>query len=179
MRRTAAWRSPIRGFPIDGMTVEIGAPFEALRLAVTHDLVDHNGHMGIRSYTRLFDQATGPFYAALGLSRETLARHGATVFALQDTSWYIREVLLDDPLLITAQLVDHDHNKIVSFMTMIQERQSYVAASFELIEILMDRETRRPRRFPEAIACRLAAVNAAHDSLGRPSLSGRGIGIRR
>ena len=161
------------------MTVNIGAPFEALRLAVTDDLVDHNGHMGIRSYTRLFDRATGPFYAALGLSRESLARCGATVFALQESSWYIREVLRDDPLLITAQLVDHDHNKIVSFLTMIQERQNYVAASFELIEILMDRETRRPRRFPEAVACRLAAMRAAHDSLGRPSRSGQGIGIRR
>ncbi len=161
------------------MTVTIGAPFEALRLAVTHDLVDHNGHMGIRSYTRLFDRATGPFYAALGLSRDALAEEGATIFALQDTSWYIREVLLDDPLLITAQLVDHDHNKIVSFLTMIQERQNYVAASFELIEILVDLETRRPRRFPQAVASRLAAVNAAHDALGRPPLSGQGIAIRR
>ena len=179
MPRRAVWRGSIRGFPIDGMTEATGAPFEALRLAVTRDLVDHNGHMGIRSYTRLFDRATGPFYAALGLSRESLAHEGATIFALQDTSWYIREVLLDDPLLITAQLVDHDHSKVVSFLTMIQASQGYVAASFELIEILMDRETRRPRRFPEAVARRLADMQAVHDRLGRPRLSGRGIGIRR
>ncbi len=157
----------------------IGAPFEALRVVVTRDLVDHNGHMGIRAYTRLFDRATGPFHAALGLSRENLAEDGATILALQDTAWSLREVLLDDPLLITAQLVDCDHNKIVSFPTMIRERRNDVAASFALIEILMDRETRRPRRFPQAMAGRLAAVRAVHGSLGRPPLSGKGIGIRR
>ena len=161
------------------MTGLIGAPFEALRVVVTHDLVDHNGHMGIRSYTRLFDRATGPFYAALGLSRETLAADGATIFALQDTAWYLREVLVDDPLLITAQLVDCDHNKIVSFLTMIQERENHVAASFELIEILMDQETRQPRHFARETADRLAAVRAIHGRLGRPSLSGKGIGIHR
>ena len=157
----------------------IDAPFRAARLEVTRDLVDHNGHMGIRSYTRLFDGATGPFYAFLGISREELARHGATIFALQDTSWYRREVLFDDPIAIDAQLIDHDHNKVVSFYTMVQERDGYVAASFELIEILIDRETRRSRRFPDAIARRLAAVQEAHGRLGRPPLSGKGIGIRR
>ncbi len=160
------------------MISKIEAPFEASRLVVTRDLVDHNGHMGIRSYTRLFDDATGPFYAFLGLAREQLDRHNATIFALQDTSWYAREVLLDDPLVITAQLIDHDHNKAVSFFTMVQERESYVAASFELIEIVIDRETRKPRPFPEAITERLAAVQDVHDGLGRPPLSGKGVGIR-
>ena len=161
------------------MASKIEAPFEASRLVVTRDLVDHNGHMGIRSYTMLFDGATGPFYTFLGLTREELGRHNATIFALQDTSWYTREVLLDDPLVINAQLIDHDHNKAVSFFTMVHEQENYIAASFELIEIVIDRETRKPRAFPEGIAKRLAAVQDVHDGLGRPPLSGRGVGIRR
>ncbi len=157
----------------------IQAPFEATRREVTGELVDHNGHMGMRSYTALFDSAAGPFYAFIGLGGAELERHGATIFALQDTTWYSREVCSGDPLVITAQLIDHDHNKAVSFFTMVQERENYVAASFELIEILIDRRTRKPRPFPGAVADRLAAVLEAHRRLGRPPLSGRGVGIRR
>lgn len=161
------------------MSSPIEAPFKALRRKVTRDLVDHNGHMGIRSYTGLFDEATGPFYAFLGLGRADLGCHNVTIFALQDTSWYQREVQLDDPLAISAQLIDHDHNKIVTFYTMVQEREGYVAASFELIEIVIDRETRKPRPFPDVIGERLVAVQDAHDTLPRPPLSGKGVSIRR
>ena len=155
------------------------APFVALRATVAKAHVDHNGHMGIRSYTRLFDRATVPFYGWLGRSRAAVRRQGGTIFALQDTSWYRREAVLGDPLLIDAQLIDHDRNKIVSFFTMRQIRDDYVAACFELIEVFIDRDSRKPGRFPDGIAARLAEVQAAHGALGRPALSGRGVAIRR
>ena len=157
----------------------IAAPFSEVRLSVLDEHVDHNDHMGMRSYTRVFDQATSPFYDFLGISRQTVRRHSGTIFALQDTSWYRREVLLGDPLLITSQLIDHDHNKIVSFFTMIQTRDNYVAAGFELIEAFIDNETRKPGQFPDEIAARLNDVQTAHDVLERPAMSGRGIGIKR
>ena len=159
--------------------MSIATPFAGLRTMVRDEHVDYNGHMGIRSYTRLFDEAVGPFYDFLGLSREAVAAHGATIFALQDTAWYRREVMLGDPLLVTAQLIDHDHNKLVSFFEMRQTREDYVAACFELIELWIDRGTRRAGRFPPAVARRLGEVRAAHDRLGRPALAGQGVAIRR
>ena len=157
----------------------IDAPFDALCAIVAEEHVDHNGHMAMRAYTRLFDAATTPFYAYLGITRESVAGHGGTIFALQDASWYRREAMLGDPLTVSAQLIDHDRNKLVSFFTMRQTRDDYVAACFELIEVFVDRESRRPAPFPEPIARRLAEVQATHDRLERPALSGRGVGIRR
>tara|TARA_B100000676_G_scaffold81471_1_gene81501 strand:+ start:5177 stop:5659 length:483 start_codon:yes stop_codon:yes gene_type:complete len=159
--------------------MSIATPFAEFRTEVLEEHVDHNGHMGIRSYTRLFDQSTKPFYRFLGISRENLNAHGGTIFALQDTAWYRQEVMLGDPLLVTSQLIDHDHSKVVSFMTMHQTRDNYVAASFEIIEILISQETRKPKAFPDEIAQRLKEIQAAHNTLERPKLSGRGVGIRR
>ena len=159
--------------------MSVAAPFAEFRTTVKPENVDHNGHMGIRSYTRTFDEATGPFYTYLNISRDIVREHGGTIFALQDTAWYRREVMLGDPLLVTAHLIDHDHNKVVSFFTMYQTRDNYEAASFELIEIFIDQETRKPKPFPEVIAARLAEVQKAHDTLPRPALSGQGVGIKR
>ncbi len=157
--------------------MSIDSPFVLPDFLVGDEYLDHNGHMGIRSYTRIFDAATTPFYVWLGLSRKAVAAHDATIYALQDTSWYRNEVMHGDTVRITAQLIDHDHNKLVTFFTMMREND--IAACFELIEILIDRITRKPRAFPEEIMQRLQVVKEAHDQLGRPSLSGRGIGIVR
>jgi len=160
-------------------TMTVAAPFAEFRAEVLEEHVDHNKHMGIRSYTRIFDQATGPFYEHLGLSRSAVREAGGTIFALQDSFWYRREVMLGDPLQVSAQLIDHDHNKVVTFMDLHQTRDDYIAASFEIIEVFIDWETRKPGRFPDAIAARLAEVQEVHDRLERPKLSGQGVGIRR
>ncbi|MBC6439192.1 MAG: thioesterase family protein [Rhodospirillales bacterium] len=155
------------------------APFPALRTHVLAEHVDHNGHMGIRAYTRLFDEATTPFYVHLGISRDAVKNAGGTIFALQDTAWYRREVMQGDPLLITGQLIDFDNNKVVSFLTMQQMRDDYVAACFEIIEVFIDWETRKPGAFPETIMTRLAEVQAEQSHLERPRFSGRGVELKR
>lgn len=155
------------------------APFAEFRTPVKPEWIDDNGHMGIRSYTQVFDEAIGPFYRHIGLTREHLNVRGTTIFALQETAWYRREVMLGDPLLVTAQLIDFDHDKMVTFQRMHQTRDGYVAAMAEIIEIHIDRTTRRPADFAPEIAVRLSEVHAAHRRLGVPAESGRGVGIRR
>ena len=159
--------------------MSVPAPFAEFRTTVKPEWVDHNGHMGIRSYTHVFDEGVNQFYRFLGLSREVLKARGHTIFALQETSWFRREVMLGDPLLVTSQLIDVDHNKLVTFHHLHQTRDDYVAALYEIIEIQIGREARKPAPFPDETRERLAAVHAAHETLGRPPQSGQGVGIRR
>lgn len=159
------------------MTIE--APFAQFRAVVEPDWVDHNGHMGIRSYTHVIDQAVSCFYHYLGINRDLLNARGTSIFALQETSWFKREVMLDDPLLVTSQLIDFDHNKLVTFHQLHQTRDDYVAAMNEIIEIHIDMSTRKPTSFMDDTAERLATVHRAHQVLGRPPESGKGIAIPR
>jgi acyl-CoA thioester hydrolase len=135
--------------------------------------------MGIRSYTRVFDEAVGLFYRHLGLSREALDAAGGTIFALQETSWFKREAMLGDPLLVASQLIDRDHNKLVTFHRLHQTRDGYVAAAYEIVEIHIDAATRRPAPFAPAMRDRLSEALQVHQALGRPPESGRGIAIPR
>ena len=155
------------------------APFGEFRTEVAPEWVDHNGHMGIRSYTKVFDQAARLFYSHLGISRASLAPVNGSLFALQEGSWFRREVMLGDPLQVLSQLIDCDHNKVVIFHTLMQTRDDYVAAKNEIIEIHIAMDTRRPAPWPEPIQTRLAEVMAAHGGLERPAESGRGIAIPR
>jgi acyl-CoA thioester hydrolase len=155
------------------------APFAEFRTTVKPAWVDHNGHMGIRAYTRLFDRAIGRFYGFLGVTKAALETAGGTIFALQEGTWYKRELMLGDPLLVVSQLIDHDHNKLVTFHQLRQTREDYVAAMAEIIEIHIGRETRRPAPFPAAVRARLAEVMAEHAALPRPPESGQGIALRR
>jgi acyl-CoA thioester hydrolase len=155
------------------------APFAEFRTEVLPAWVDHNGHMGIRSYTKVFDQAVHHFYRHLGLTREALDAGGGSIFALQESDWFRREVMLGDPLLVVSQLIDCDHNKLVTFHTLRQTRDDYVAAMNEIIEIHVDMTTRRPAPFPPAIRASLEAAMAVHGTLERPAESGRGIAIPR
>ena len=155
----------------------VPAPFAQFRTTVKPEWVDHNGHMGIRSYTTVIDQAVSRFYRYLGLSRETLKAQGNSIFALQETSWFRREVMQDDPLLVTSQLIDFDHNKVVSFHQLHQSRDDYVAAMNEIIEIHIDMTTRKPAPFAKDISDRLEMVHQAHEILGRPRESGNGVAI--
>jgi len=159
--------------------MDIEAPFAQFRANVEPDWVDHNGHMGIRSYTLVFDRAVTTFYRDLRLGRDILKSLGGSIFALQETAWFKREVMLGDPLLVTSQLIDHDHNKLVTFHTLHQTRDDYVAAMYEIIEIHIDMTTRKPSPFPAEVADRLTAVQRVHAELEIPALSGRGIAIPR
>ena len=155
------------------------APYAEFRTEVVPEWVDHNGHMGIRSYTKVFDQAAHLFYRYLGINRDSLRAGNGSIFALQEGSWFRREVMLGDPLLVESQLIDCDHNKVVLFHTLIQTRDNYIAAKNEIIEIHISMDTRKPAPFPQAIQDRLAEVMALHGKLERPAESGRGIAIPR
>lgn len=155
------------------------APFAEFETVVDPEWVDHNGHMGIRSYTRVFDLAARRFYDFLGINRDSLKVGNGSLFALQEGSWFRREVMLGDPLRVHSQLIDCDHNKVVIFHTLIQTRDDYIAAKNEIIEIHIDMTTRKPAPFPAPIQARLAEVMALHGALERPAESGRGIAIPR
>jgi acyl-CoA thioester hydrolase len=160
--------------------MSIEAPFAEYRTAVQAEWVDHNGHMGIRSYTLVFDQAVSQFYKALKFSSRDLQKmHGSTIFALQETAWFKREVMLDDPLLVTSQLIDHDHNKVVTFHKLHQTRDDYVAAMYEIIEIHIDMASRKPTPFPAELASHLDKVQQVHSQLEIPPESGRGVALPR
>jgi acyl-CoA thioester hydrolase len=147
--------------------------------AVLPEYVDPNGHMNVGYYSVLFDKALDLPWEILGLGYAGIAASGRSSFALETHVTYQRELREGDPLDFTFQLLDFDAKRIHYFMTMLHERERWLAATSESISICIDMTTRRSTGWPDDQMAHLRVLHLAHLPRPRPSEVGRPIGIRR
>jgi acyl-CoA thioester hydrolase len=92
---------------------------------------------------------------------------------------YLREVVVNDPLRFTFQLLDYDSKRQHFFGCMYQAKEGYLAATHEWLTIHVDLKARRSAAMPEDKVAMLETMMADHAHLPRPDQAGRNIGIRR
>jgi acyl-CoA thioester hydrolase len=87
----------------------------------------------------------------------------------------------DAPYRVEAQLLDHDHKRVVLFLAMSDTGRDVVAATSEqmLISIDMTGEGPRSAQFLPAQAEAIERLAMADSGKPRPEAAGKGIGIRR
>ena len=71
-------------------------PYKSNSIKVTEDMCDHNGHMNVNYYYKLFDSVYSEMYCEkLGFDDDYLAS-GLSTFTLEDSIRYLKEFKLDD-----------------------------------------------------------------------------------
>ncbi len=145
----------------------VPAPLSAPIVRVSREWIDHNGHMNMAYYALVFDRAIDHFWREIGLGPEYTERTDGTTFALQSQIHYLKEVMLNDPLRVTFQLLDYDRKRIHCFMSMIHADKDYLAAIEERITIHVDSVARRSAPFPTEIFDSLKRLFYVHKSLPR------------
>jgi acyl-CoA thioester hydrolase len=136
-----------------------------LRMRVPAAYADANGHMNMRWYVAIFDDAGDELHARLGI-------HEGTV-DLEHHTWFVSEVLPGDEISVYARLVAHSPKRVHYLMFLVNETRSRLAAVFECMNACLDRHLRKTVPFPPEIAARVAALEAAHESLDwRPPVCG-------
>ena len=78
-----------------------------------------------------------------------------------------------------AAVCDADEKRLHMFHAMYHETEGYLAATNELMGLHVDLTQRRSAPFPETARAKIEALAREHETLDRPSQSGRIIGIRR
>ena len=141
--------------------------------------IDYNGHMNMAYYNLVFDRALDHVYDELGIGEAYVRRGEGTCFTAEIHVNYLQELLLDDPLKVTFQLLDWDGKRLHFFESMYHATAGYLAATSEQLALHVDLSTRRSAAFPEAVQTRLGALMTLHGSLERPAQVGRVMGIRR
>jgi len=155
----------------------IETPLTTHRAIVERAWIDHNDHMNMGYYMVVFDEATGGFFQACGLTREHRQKYDVTTFSLEGHITYNREVGLGDPLVMTTRLIGFDAKRIHYLHEMHHEKEGYLAATNELITLHVSQETRRSTAMAPHILERLAAIKAAHAALPPSPYIGRVIGL--
>ena len=92
---------------------------------------------------------------------------------------YLQELLENDPIRVTFQLLDWDAKRLHFFESMYHATEGYLAATSEQLAIHVDMTTRRTSPLPDTVQKQLAELMTAHAQLPRPAQAGRSIGIKR
>lgn len=157
---------------------EYNAPLEIHQATVKPEWIDYNGHLNMAYYVLMFDNATDGFFDLIDLGIDYVNRSQHSAFILESHVTYQREVILDDPLRFTLQLIDADEKRIHYYLEMFHTEQGFCASTSEQIAMHMDLAERRSKPFPKIMKHQIDLVLKAHANLPKPDNVGRSIGLR-
>lgn len=139
-----------------------------LRMTVPEAYRDENGHMNVRWYAAIFDEAGNTLHERLGLTPELHKAHGTGTMDLENHMNYLHEVMAGDRLAIFARLVACSAKRMHYLMFMVDETRGRLSAIFECINAFADLKLRKTAAFPAEVATMIEAGVAAGASLSWP-----------
>ncbi|MCP4358263.1 MAG: thioesterase [Chloroflexi bacterium] len=133
--------------------------------AITADYLDRMGHMNVRYYLHIFDDATWDLFAKFGMDRDYYTNSGNGSFALQQFIVYAAEVHAGETVGIRSRIIGRSEKRIHFMHFMINESTNRLAASMEILGSHADLTLRRTSPYPPEIASRLDMVIAEYNQL--------------
>ena len=136
-----------------------------LRATVPETYRDSNGHMNVRWYIALFDDAGDTLHDWMGLTQAYHTAHGTGTFDLEHHVNYIAEVLPGEDVAVYIRLVGYSEKRLHYLMFLVNVTRGKLAATLECINAFADLRVRRTAPWPPEVAAKLAAAVAADGGL--------------
>ena len=136
-----------------------------LRTTVPEAYRDSNGHMNVRWYVALFDDAGDTLHDWMGLTAQHHAAHGTGTFDLEYHVNFISEVLPGEDIAIYIRLVGYSEKRLHYVMFLVNATRGRLSATLECINAFADLRVRRTAPWPPEVAAKLAAAVAADHQL--------------
>ena len=153
------------------------APFLSSVMAIEPAWIDHNGHLNVAYYSVLFDRAIDELYVPLGLGPDYLKATNHSTMVVECHLRYLREVHIDAPLRITAQLVGFDAKRFHVYQEMLHAEEGWLSATCETMTVHVDMAAKKVAPFPQDVLAALERVRGAHAALPVPAAVGRKIAM--
>jgi acyl-CoA thioester hydrolase len=135
------------------------------RITASEEYRDHNGHMNVRWYMAVFDDAGYPMADEVGLTLDYHKTHGTGGFDHEHHIHYLREVHVGDTVAVYVRFVARSAKRIHYLMFMVNETRGTLASVFECVNSFADLSVRRTAPFPPEIAARMDEKLAQHTAL--------------
>ncbi len=135
------------------------------RAAIPPDFKDMMGHMNIRWYMLLYDEAGIPFFDLLGLTLDYYTSTGAGGFDLEHHIHYLAEVRIGDSVAIYGRALTRTAKRLHYMLFMVNETRAVLSSTFECVNSHADLTIRRTSPYPAHIAARIDAIIADHNRL--------------
>lgn len=144
--------------------------------------LDYNNHMNVAYYVLIFDKAGENLASDIGLGEAFTQETGISWMVLENHVTYNNEVVLDQPVDVRFQLLDHDNKRLHLYFEMYAKNDDgseYLASTLEQMMMCVDLNVRKSCNFPESIAKRIRHLADEQSNFSKPETIGRTIGIRR
>ena len=139
-------------------------PYKAKVIIVSKEMCDHNSHMNVNYYYKLFDSVyTAMYYENLGFDDAYLAT-GFSTFTLEDSIRYLKEFKLGDQVYPSFYLANVN-KKLLHFVGVLQNEKNELSAIFETVLAHMDLNARKVTEFSDQKLNKLLEYR----SLNKPS----------
>jgi len=125
------------------------------RETIPADYIDPMGHMNVRWYMALFDNATWHFFEALGLTDDYFKQHQAGGFALRQFINYWNEVQAGNTVAVRTRILGRSDKRFHFMHFLVNETAGQVAASLESLGTHADLKLRKSSPLPPWIAKRM------------------------
>jgi acyl-CoA thioester hydrolase len=138
---------------------------------------DRNGHMNVRWYLTLYDEAGDHLYPLLGLTADYYAASGMDGFDLEHHLWYLAEVLVGETVAIRARFLARSPKLMHYLLFLVNETRGVLSSIFECVHAHADLRVRRTAPFPDFAAAKIDAFVAEHRGLDWPAPSSGRMGV--
>jgi acyl-CoA thioester hydrolase len=139
------------------------------RLRVLPEWIDGNRHMNACYYLAAVRQPAIDAHVAWDYAEEFRARTGESNFVLRANVLYVRELLVHDPIVVTARITDVGDKKMTVLFEILNEEKGYLAALVEYILIHVQLgPPPRSKEMPADLKARLRAEMARHAAVPLP-----------
>lgn len=135
------------------------------RAAVPEAYRDHMGHMNVRWYMTLYDEAGDELFKLFGQTMEYYRANHMGGFDLEHHVHYLNEVRIGDTLAFRARLLDRSAKRLHYMLFMVNETRALLSSTFECVNSHADLQARRTAPYPQHIAGQLDALIAEHSQL--------------
>ena len=140
--------------------------------------IDFNDHMNVAYYVHAFDLGTDALWEVFGITDQHIAETRGSTFAVECHVLYLSELNLDEPYVVTSQVLGYDEKRIHQFQRMYNGETGVLAATCEWMNLYVDLESRRVSRWPEAILAEIGKFAGAQAGQTRPHEVGSRMAIK-
>ena len=130
---------------------------------------DLNGHVNVRHYLELYDAASWPMLAALGVDERLFLEQRHGLFDLEHHLWYLDELHVGDTVTVHSRMLDRTAKRYHGVMFIVNRTRGRLSSAFEYVSSGADLTARRTAPLPAVFAEHLDRMIADDARLSWPA----------
>ena len=146
---------------------------EVVKGTVLPEWIDVNEHMNVAYYVLAFDEAVDSLWEEFGITENYINVSNSSTFAVESHITWQRELAVNEPYIISSQLLAYDSKRIHQLMRMYHAEKKFLAATAEWLNLHVDLDIRKVSPWPDAILERIAAFAERQGDLVWPAEAGK------